>query len=159
MYELVYTSDAHSNICNQDFLDILKKAVEFNAVNNITGCLLFHNFKFIQFLEGEKKDVKSLFLKIKKDNKHFNVLKIKENYKKNRSFGNWVMAFYNFEHGKMESTEKLFLLNTTSWFSILPVEHTAGIRMFQTLSKQLLQKLKNVNASDKDFNIDIKKCC
>ncbi len=142
MYELVYTSTANSTINNQDLLDILNKAQEFNLKNHITGCLLYHNYKFIQFLEGDKKVVKALFLRIKKDKRHFKVLKIVDNEKEKRTFQNWVMAFYNFEADKIDSVGKLFLVDTISWFNILPIEHTEATKKFQAISKQLLQELK-----------------
>lgn len=156
MFELVYTSTADAHFSNQDILDVLNKASEFNLKNHITGCLLYHNCKFIQFLEGEKKEVKALFLRIKKDKRHFNVLKIIENEKEKRTFKNWTMAFYNFEADKIDSVGKLFLVDTISWFTVLPIEHTIATRKFQSLSKQLLQELKIIKIINTNQSSDKK---
>jgi len=61
MFQLVYCSEAIENIEQNDIDAILETALGFNAENNITGCLLFHNGEFIQLLEGEKDIVLELF--------------------------------------------------------------------------------------------------
>ena len=61
MYEIVYCSTASRDLTSEDIADILKTAHEFNAKNNITGCLLYHNHEFLQILEDEKERIQDLY--------------------------------------------------------------------------------------------------
>tara|TARA_R110000868_G_scaffold79232_1_gene225502 strand:- start:5729 stop:6160 length:432 start_codon:yes stop_codon:yes gene_type:complete len=93
MFELSYRSAASSCICENDILEILNSAVEFNSQNNITGCLVFYDKHFIQILEGEKNIVKQIFSKIVCDSRHTKVQVLSEGSKDTRFFPDWNMAF------------------------------------------------------------------
>ncbi len=93
MYSLVYRSTLCSDFSMGSFVEMLYKAREFNAANNITGCLLHHQGKIVQLLEGNKKEVKSLFERIKKDTRHKNVLLLTTEETFFRIFGDWSMIY------------------------------------------------------------------
>ncbi len=82
MFELVYCSVAKSNLTSQDIQDILETSKKFNSDNQITGCLLYHDHEFLQVLEGDQQVVQDLFISIKKDLRHFNVILLAEGEKK-----------------------------------------------------------------------------
>ncbi|WON79083.1 BLUF domain-containing protein [Acinetobacter sp. UGAL515B_02] len=87
------TSSKHSKI-KQDLMDILTEAVNFNSLHNITGVLLYGNGYFLQYLEGEKDQVESLFhTMILKDQRHQNCEIIFLDSTENRSFERWSMKF------------------------------------------------------------------
>ena len=48
MYELLYNSTAAKDLKEEDISNILETSREFNLKNNLSGCLVFHNNKFIQ---------------------------------------------------------------------------------------------------------------
>jgi len=140
MYELIYSSTANSNIKEEDILGILEKARDFNAKNNITGCLLLHNYEFIQILEGDKKIIEELIVKIKKDERHSHVLVLAENEIENRVFDKWSMAYHKIENNSVINVDRLIFVNNFLTLSELIAKPTHASRVFWYMAKQLLQE-------------------
>lgn len=87
------TNSEHSQI-KQDLMDILTEAVNFNSRHDITGVLYYGNGYFLQYLEGEKDKVESLFhTMILKDQRHQNCEIIFLESSEDRSFERWSMKF------------------------------------------------------------------
>ena len=134
MIELVYFSQADDNLSSEDISKILKRARHFNAKNNITGCLLYHNKEFLQILEGEKKTVLDLFALIKKDKRHSNVLVLGEDKKNERMFSDWHMAFHKFDSHLEE--ENVFRRNIVA-FSEMVDKPTHVIDLFWNMARHM----------------------
>lgn len=93
---LMYASKTNSehNRIKQDLMDILTEAINFNSHNNITGVLYYGNGYFLQYLEGEKEQIETLFNKsILRDSRHHNCEIIFRQTSKGRSFECWSMKF------------------------------------------------------------------
>lgn len=67
MFSLIYRSVAKEDFNEYDIYKMLSDARDFNAEHRITGCLLYHDRKFLQLLEGEKSLVIRLFNTIESD--------------------------------------------------------------------------------------------
>lgn len=91
-FELCYTSKAVAGISKTDLLNILSYSIKNNKKLNITGCLIFHNNKFMQVLEGPKNDVEELVQKIKSDKRNKQLSIIYSGVKSGRNFKEWNMA-------------------------------------------------------------------
>lgn len=102
---LVYVSIESRPMSPQDITDILETAREFNAKHDITGMLLYRTGYFIQALEGEEEQVRSLYDSIAGDDRHRNVLLVYNKPIEERSFGNWSMGFKNLEGIDTEGLE------------------------------------------------------
>ena len=142
MYELLYSSTAKKDLKEEDISNILETAREFNLKNNLSGCLVFHNNKFIQILEGDEVKVKELYAKIEKDKRHINVILIHKGLKAERLFKNWTMAYYNL--GKIDNNDlqkKIFIENFITYSEIADAPTTAS-KMFWHIAKNLLKELK-----------------
>jgi hypothetical protein len=63
-----------------------------NQQNGLTGLLIFDGRRFLQYLEGEKEAVYATFERIKKDTRHYAVVKLRETEGSNRQFTTWDMA-------------------------------------------------------------------
>lgn len=115
------TNSEHSQI-KQDLIDILTEAVNFNSHNDITGVLYYGNGYFLQYLEGEKEQVESLFYNlILKDPRHQNCEIIFSERSEQRLFKHWSMKFApintkikDFFHHHHVDEFNPYLLNTTS---------------------------------------------
>ncbi|WP_117882302.1 BLUF domain-containing protein [Aureibaculum luteum] len=94
MFQLTYVSKSKSEMNFTDLNNILEVAKTNNSTLNITGCLVYHNSRFVQILEGEEIEVLQLYEKIKADERHQDVTLLWENNAK-RYFGEWNMAFHN----------------------------------------------------------------
>ncbi|WP_423186326.1 BLUF domain-containing protein [Alishewanella sp. d11] len=92
-YQIVYYSTATREFSEQDLIELLSVANKYNNALGITGCLVYSNGKFIQLLEGERKNVLELFEKIKRDPRHNNVTVTVEMTVNQKLFPDWGMAF------------------------------------------------------------------
>lgn len=96
---LVYVSVATHTMSDPDLLGILDIARRFNADNNITGMLLYHDGIFMQALEGEERTVDALYERIRRDPRHRNVLTLLTTEIMSRAFSSFTMGFNRVVHG------------------------------------------------------------
>lgn len=75
---------------------MLEKARVNNLRDNITGCLLYYEGEFIQYLEGNQVKVLALFDKIKVDKRHKDVTLLTYSVTDSREFKDWEMAYADF---------------------------------------------------------------
>lgn len=102
MYALVYQSKAKPVFGIQEIQEMLEKARRFNQKHGITGYLLFYKGDFIQYLEGSKKGLLSLFWKIQQDERHEFVTLLSFEEIKNREFEDWDMGYEDFNAGNQQ---------------------------------------------------------
>lgn len=114
MYSLVYRSLASENFEITDIYVMLSLAKEANYQNKITGCLLYHNNKFVQLLEGNQGIVTELYSKILRDERHHSVELISATPSQKRLFPDWSMAFHDYgqngasAHLKLAQIDNIF---------------------------------------------------
>lgn len=143
MFELVYQSSAAPDLTTEDIESILEVAQDFNTKNNISGCLFYHDHKFLQLLEGDEKAVKILFLKICQNPLHSDVELLSEGAKDKRTFENWKMAYLDLDANKVNSKEKeLFVLNFRAYSELIekpsPAVHEFWEKVRDFLEKEPL---------------------
>ena len=147
MYCIIYRSIAYTVIGQSDILDLLEEAKNFNRANDITGCLLYYEHEFVQYLEGDEQIVKALFEKIKIDNRHKNVLSLFSGHIYNREFEDWSMAYEGFS-GPNPSLEYLKLLvsayfdNVNTYKHLNPATKKFWVVVRTLLSTQAVEKFK-----------------
>ncbi|MDF2450417.1 MAG: hypothetical protein K0R26_2921 [Bacteroidota bacterium] len=139
MFELIYRSKAVPNLSSSDILDILKESREYNLAVDITGCLLYYNYEFIQILEGDRKSVMELFSKIENDKRHFNLDLIIQNEKHHRTFKHWSMAYHELKKSEVNDLSKDHFINSFLTISHLAEKPTDVIKLFWKLSNELLK--------------------
>jgi len=107
MFSLVYRSIISSSLDFNSLIEMLHRARVFNKSKGITGCLLYHNGKIVQLLEGNEAEVKSLFERIKNDSRHKNIVVLNTEETLFRMFGDWSMIYEN-KANNQASKRKLF---------------------------------------------------
>ena len=112
MFSLIYRSVAEDTFSDAEVYQMLSIARDFNAEHDITGCLLFHNRRFLQLLEGEKDKVHQLFSLIESDPRHKNIEIIQTEEKTERLFNKWSMAFYDYGNLVLSAQIKLAQIDT-----------------------------------------------
>jgi hypothetical protein len=90
--QLVYVSNRNATCTPAEIEKILNSCKKNNPSLNITGVLLYTDKKFMQLVEGDAKVIVDLYDKIKKDQRHSNVMMISYNPIKEKSFPSWHMA-------------------------------------------------------------------
>jgi hypothetical protein len=136
LFEIVYHSQAKTQLSAIDILDILKHSRDSNAKKGITGCLLHHKKQFLQILEGEELEVKQLYEKIRKDSRHQNVITLHAEKITERIFDKWNMAFQDFkDETEVENTIGISDLN-----QVLKQDESGNIskEIFKTMSTAIL---------------------
>lgn len=93
MYQLIYASTATREMTEHDLSALLEQARAKNERLEITGLLLYRTGAFIQVLEGEKETVDQLFSTIEADERHEDVIRLRENAADAREFPDWSMGF------------------------------------------------------------------
>ncbi len=92
MYELTYESEAIEGVTSHDVILILEESRIFNNKKDIPGCLVLHNRKFIQIIEGKRGTIQELYKKIKSDRRHTRIRLISEDPILKRTFPKRGMA-------------------------------------------------------------------
>ena len=93
MYRVVYTSTARSLMNERELQQILRSARRNNALDLITGMLIYHEGCFLQVLEGPKAQVEKCYAKIQKDSRHQGCITLANDYTVSRLFSEWWMSY------------------------------------------------------------------
>ena len=71
--------------------NILETSDINNKKNKVTGCLIYRQDLYLQFLEGPQKELEFTYNKILSDKRHTDIKKLSENSTKRKLFTNWAM--------------------------------------------------------------------
>ncbi len=139
MYDLVYCSEGVSELTQQDVIDILNTARDFNDKHNITGCLLFYNNQFLQIIEGNKEDITDLYNNIKKDKRHSSILLLSTGEKEERSFPNWSMAFKELNENDLNHIIDQNVMANFSALADFAKKDSESLHFFWSMAKQIIE--------------------
>ena len=98
---ILYCSFSKSKVSNAELKELLKKSVEWNSRESITGLLIyrfnkeFNRGNFLQIIEGPKRSIDNVWPRIINDNRHHTVTILEEGSYDQRNFSNWSMGFKN----------------------------------------------------------------
>jgi len=98
MYRIMYMSTAIREFSNGELEDLLEIARKNNSELNVTGLLVIKGRTFLQCLEGDKKNVITIFEKIKKDHRHTEVYELIDEDAEERYFPDWSMGYKNIKY-------------------------------------------------------------
>jgi hypothetical protein len=95
-------STRKANCSSQEIENILASCKKNNPSMHATGVLLYSKDKFIQYLEGDSKELLSLYDKIKQDTRHEKVMMVSYGPIKEKSFPSWHMATKQISQNEIE---------------------------------------------------------
>ena len=102
---LTYTSRASLDLDADDLEEIHRTAREVNALEGITGLLIFNGTHFLQIVEGAPEAIDDLVERLRRDPRH-NGLEIRdEQAVEQRSFPSWSMELVRVSASYFEARE------------------------------------------------------
>ena len=104
---LTYTSLASLDLAARDLEDIYRTAVELNALDGITGMLVFNGTHFLQVVEGADKAVGDLLERLRRDRRHSGVEVRDERRIEARSFPDWSMELVRVSASYFEARDTI----------------------------------------------------
>lgn len=140
MFSLVYRSVAKPDFNLDRIEQMLAKAKENNHRLGITGCLLYYDGEFIQYLEGNQVKVLTLFDKIKADPRHRDVELLSYGEREGRVFNTWDMAFENFYGENVQFAHLRMVVGEYLNFNKVALEDNPSNGVFWESVGQLLRQ-------------------
>lgn len=102
---LTYTSLASFDLTGEDVEAILAKARELNALDGITGLLVFNGTRFLQIIEGSHQAIDDLVHRLRRDPRHSAFEIRDERDIEGRVFGDWSMELVRVSTDRIEARE------------------------------------------------------
>lgn len=93
LHNLVYVSQRAKHCDEQEIKKILDWSVQHNPTVGVTGVLLHTENRFMQYLEGDNKELLKLFDYIKRDKRHSRATILYNVPVPKRVFPNWQMGY------------------------------------------------------------------
>src|SRR5215213_3662487 len=104
---LTYTSLARLDLQASDLEDIHRAARELNALDGITGLLVFNGTHFLQIVEGARQAIEDLLERLRRDPRHTG-LEVRDQHRvAQRSFPDWSMELVRVKAGYFEARETI----------------------------------------------------
>ena len=129
---LTYTSLARLDLGDDELSAIHQTARHLNALDGITGLLLFDGTRFLQIVEGGETAIDSLVERLRLDRRHSAFVVRDERFVDRRSFSDWSMELLRVSAGYQVAREEVA--------TILPAAIAAPVReLVLKMSGQLAQ--------------------
>jgi len=93
IFHLLYRSEASHELAPAQLVYLLQQARAFNHAHSVTGILLHAPGHFLQVLEGGRTEVEALYARIRRDERHRQVLTLTQGQTSRRVFPAWSMGF------------------------------------------------------------------
>ena len=104
---LTYTSLARLDLTDDDLASIMHSARKFNALNSITGLLVFNGTHFLQVVEGPEPSIEELLGRLRSDSRHHHIEVRDRHDVEERSFPDWSMELVRVQSDFFEAKEAI----------------------------------------------------
>lgn len=117
---LTYTSRARLDLNDEDLNAIHQTARHLNALDGVTGLLLYDGSRFLQIIEGAEEAIDNLVDRLRMDSRHSAFEIRDERFVDGRSFPDWSMELLRVSAGYKKAKEEVA--------TILPAAVAAPVR-------------------------------
>lgn len=117
---LIYVSKARAGLTDGDFNSIYQSARHLNALDGVTGVLVFNGCHFLQIIEGAETAIDALLERLLNDPRHSELRICDQRFVEERSFPNWSMEWVRTDQHFPQMCEKID--------AILPETTSAAVR-------------------------------
>ena len=98
LHRIVYVSTSIHLLSEEELQEIMLVSRRNNALNDITGILIYNDGNILQVLEGGKKELHRLYGTISQDRRHHGCIILQDTPSETRSFADWSMGFKTVSH-------------------------------------------------------------
>ena len=102
-----YTSLARLDLTAGDLIEIHQTAKRLNALDGITGFLIFNGTRFLQIIEGDEAAIDDLIERLRRDDRHSSVEIRDCRYVERRAFADWSMELVQVNAGYLAAKEEI----------------------------------------------------
>ena len=117
---LTYTSRARLDLTDGDLDAIHETARHLNALDGVTGLLLFDGSRFLQIIEGAESAIDNLVARLRRDPRHSAFEVRDERFVDRRSFADWSMELLRVSAGYRAARDEVA--------TILPADVAGPVR-------------------------------
>ena len=93
MHAIAYVSAASWKLLDEQVERIVSESRRLNALNGVTGVLLYCDGNFMQYLEGDVDAVMQTFARIRASESHYQLNELMNQPILEREFADWAMGF------------------------------------------------------------------
>jgi hypothetical protein len=93
MHQLIYLSQATRPLSAKALTSLVEQARQANALQHLTGALVYSNQRFIHLLEGEQAALEQTYARIRQDPRHQHLCQVAHHPVAARRFPEWPLAF------------------------------------------------------------------
>jgi len=119
LYHIIYFSKAAWQMQQEDLIFLLKQSRDWNEEHYLTGMLVYMqggmlskaDGRFMQVIEGSKKEIDFIFDRIKQDKRHHHITVLHYGPVQKRDFDTWQMGFELLNIAPGEQVKGYFELN------------------------------------------------
>jgi len=104
---VTYTSLARLDIADHDLAAILGTARRMNALNSITGLLIFNGTHFLQVIEGPEPAIDELLGRLRQDDRHHHLEVRDERSIDERGFPDWSMELVQVQSSYFQARDAI----------------------------------------------------
>lgn len=104
---LIYVSRAAPDIEADDLDRIHRSAVNLNALDGITGLLVYNGSHFLQIVEGASDAIDDLLQRLRRDPRHSDLEVVDETMVEAISFPDWSMSLVKVSAGRFDARDDL----------------------------------------------------
>jgi len=94
MLSIIYVSKVKNLLAHHQLRSLSEEAAKNNALNQITGMLVYNGEHFMQLIEGEAAHIESLLVRIERDERHSDLVVIRKKEDQPRECPDWSMRYY-----------------------------------------------------------------
>ncbi|QCA06897.1 diguanylate phosphodiesterase [Pantoea vagans] len=110
---LIYRSQLAGSVSPEKLKALVERASIKNAEAEVTGILLYDGQHFFQVLEGSVENVHTVFQRISRDDRHFNLIELMRDYAPSRRFGHAGMALFDLRDYQKHTVVEALLKRVT----------------------------------------------
>jgi hypothetical protein len=127
---LSYSSRARIDLSDDDLNDIHQTARHLNALDGITGLLVFDGSRFLQIVEGDEGAIDDLLDRLRSDRRHSSIEVRDARFVSRRSFSDWSMELVRVGAGFRDARAQI---GTRLPENVLPEVRDLALRMADEL--------------------------